>query len=181
MKTVHKTPNIGKGTFISEHAVVMGNVTIGDNVFVAPNATIRCDEPGSSVEIGDGCNIQDNVVIHGVMGSTVRIGKGVSVGHGAIIHGPCEVGDRTFIGFGAVLFRCDIGSECAVMHRVLIGVALPDRRMVSPGVVMDGNRAHDHDELTDEMRNFSETVQAVNEMLAKEYLSMGQDITIDKD
>ena len=34
-------------TWISETAVIIGNVSIADNVFVGPNAVLRADEPGS--------------------------------------------------------------------------------------------------------------------------------------
>ena len=51
--------NVGKGSYISPAAVVLGNVRLGRDVFVAPNATIRCDEPGSEMVIHDDCNVQD--------------------------------------------------------------------------------------------------------------------------
>jgi carbonic anhydrase/acetyltransferase-like protein (isoleucine patch superfamily) len=39
-------PEISRSAWIFKTAVIVGNAVIGDNVFVAPNAVIRADEPG---------------------------------------------------------------------------------------------------------------------------------------
>ncbi|MCG7847879.1 MAG: carbonate dehydratase, partial [ANME-2 cluster archaeon] len=97
-------PIISESAWISETAVIVGNVTIEDDVFVAHNAVIRADELGSSIVIDRGSNVQDNVVIHAMSGSKVSIGSTTSLAHGCIVHGPCLIGDGCFVGFGAVVF-----------------------------------------------------------------------------
>ncbi|MDP3104982.1 MAG: carbonate dehydratase, partial [Candidatus Methanoperedens sp.] len=102
LKTISEnTPKISKTTYVCDSAVITGNVVIGEQAFVAPNASIRADEPGSAIIIGDGCNIQDNVIIHALMKTKVVIGDHTSLSHGCIVHGPAQIGKNCFIGFGS--------------------------------------------------------------------------------
>ena len=163
-------PKVGDHTFISEHAVIMGNVTIGDSVFIAPNATIRCDEPGSEIVIGPGCNIQDNVVIHSLAGCKVTIGSGTSIGHGSIVHGPCEIGERCFVGFGSVVFKSVLGDDAMVMHRALVEDAIvPKRSLVPSGAMIKGTEGQSFIEICSEMESFSNSVRSTNMQLAMAY------------
>jgi hypothetical protein len=97
-------PKVEASATIHPSAVVIGNVHIGEKVFVGPNAVIRADEPCpegkvEAIVIEAEVNIQDGVIIHALGGSPVRIGKGSSLAHGAVVHGPCKVGENCFIGF----------------------------------------------------------------------------------
>ena len=83
--------------FIAPSAVVLGNVTIGENSGIWYNAVVRGDR--DSIVIGRESNIQDNAVVHLGSGYPVEIGDHVTIGHGAIIHG-CKIGDNTMIGGG---------------------------------------------------------------------------------
>ncbi len=78
--------NIHKSSFIAPSAIIIGNVTIGENCGVFPNAVIRGDE--NSIVIGDGSNIQDCCVIHTDAEHQVKIGKNVTIGHAAIMARP---------------------------------------------------------------------------------------------
>jgi carbonic anhydrase len=107
-------PVVAATATIHPSAVVIGNVLIGEKVFVGPNAVIRADEPCpagkvEAIVIESEVNIQDGVIIHALGGSPVRIGKGSSLAHGAVIHGPCSVGENCFVGFKTVVFKADLG------------------------------------------------------------------------
>jgi carbonic anhydrase/acetyltransferase-like protein (isoleucine patch superfamily) len=95
-----KEPVIGKGSYVSESAVVIGDVHIGERCFIAPGAVIRGDY--GSIRIGDGTAVEDNAVIHARPGETTTIGKRVTIGHGAIIHTPV-IEDNAVIGMGAIV------------------------------------------------------------------------------
>ena len=64
-------PVISASAYVSESAVITGNIIIGEQVFIAQPASIRADEPGSLVIIGNGCNIQDNVIVHALTNTKV--------------------------------------------------------------------------------------------------------------
>lgn len=105
-------PKIGKNSWISNNAYIIGDVVIGDNVSVWFGVVIRGDV--APIEIGDDTNIQDNSVIHSEVGYPTKIGSGVTIGHNSIIHG-CEIGDNVIIGMGAVILNgAKIGKDSIV-------------------------------------------------------------------
>ena len=57
-----KFPEIARSAYIQPQASVIGDVKIGERVFVAPMASIRGDI--GSIVIGDESNVQDGAVIH---------------------------------------------------------------------------------------------------------------------
>ena len=57
-----EAPVIGTHTRIHPLAMVIGSVTLGDQVFVAPAASVRGDE-GQHIHIGNQSNVQDGVVV----------------------------------------------------------------------------------------------------------------------
>ena len=86
--------------FIAPGAVVLGDVTIGENSGIWYNAVVRGDR--DSIVIGKESNIQDNAVVHLGSGYPVEIGDHVTIGHGAIVHG-CKIGKNCIIGAGALV------------------------------------------------------------------------------
>jgi len=126
-------PKIHKSSFIAPNAVIIGNVTIGENCGVFPNAVIRGDE--NSIVIGDGSNIQDCCVIHTDAEHQVKIGKNVTIGHAAMIHGAtilddCLIGihatvlNGAKIGSGSIIGACALVTEDMVVpeHSLILGV-----------------------------------------------------------
>ena len=124
---------IHKSSFIAPNAVIIGNVTIGENCGVFPNAVIRGDE--NSIVIGDGSNIQDCCVIHTDAEHQVKIGKNVTIGHAAMIHGAtilddCLIGihatvlNGSRIGSGSIIGACALVTEDMVVpeHSLILGV-----------------------------------------------------------
>jgi carbonic anhydrase/acetyltransferase-like protein (isoleucine patch superfamily) len=119
----------GNNVFIAPGAVVVGDVTLGDNVSVWFSAVLRGDlEP---IRIGNRSNIQDGCIIHTDRAAPVEIGEEVTVGHNAIIHG-ASIGKNTLVGMGAVLLsRVKVGNNCVIgAHSLLTeGMEVPDNSM----------------------------------------------------
>ena len=164
-------PVVNDSAHVSDSAVIIGNVEIGENVYIAPNTTIRADEPGSKIIIGSGCNVQDNVVIHALTDSEVLVGNKTSLSHGCIVHGPCTIGNNCFIGFGSVVFNCEIGNGCVVLHRALVkDVTIPDTRTVEDGMVVNEQHVADNlNKVTEELVDFANKVVSVNHLLLESY------------
>lgn len=111
-------------------AVVVGDVTLGEECSVWYNAVLRGDE--APIAVGWGSNVQDNAVLHTTTGHPLTLGRDVTVGHGAILHS-CTVGDNTLIGMGAiVLDDAVIGKDCIVAAGALVTgrTVIPDGSMV---------------------------------------------------
>ncbi len=52
------TPIIGNSVWIGVNATVVGNITIGDDVLIAPNSFVNRDIPSHSVVYGNPCVIK---------------------------------------------------------------------------------------------------------------------------
>ncbi|MHA1410771.1 MAG: gamma carbonic anhydrase family protein [Candidatus Odinarchaeia archaeon] len=123
-------PSIAKKVYISENAVVIGNVELKDFVSVWPNAVLRGDE--GNIIIGKYSNIQDNCTLHTDKGGTVEIGEYVTVGHNSIVHG-CKIKNNVIVGMGSVILNnAEIGNNCIIGAGavVLQNTVVPDNSLV---------------------------------------------------
>ena len=134
-----RSPVIHPTAFVAPTAVIVGNVTIGEDSSVWFGAVLRGDDPEHGIVVGPRTSVQDNCVVHvGRWGPTV-IGADVTVGHGAKFES-CTIGDRTVVGMNAVILQsATVGAECVLAANtvVLEGAEIPDRSVVAgvPGVV----------------------------------------------
>jgi carbonic anhydrase/acetyltransferase-like protein (isoleucine patch superfamily) len=126
-------PTIGEDVWLAPTAVLVGDVRIGDRANIWFGAVLRGDS--SRIEIGAGCSIQDNAVIHCADDLPTVIGADVVVGHGAMLEG-CVVEDHALIGMGAiVLQRARVGARAMVAAGAVIGEgATVGARMLAAGV-----------------------------------------------
>jgi carbonic anhydrase/acetyltransferase-like protein (isoleucine patch superfamily) len=128
----------GTGHYIAPSAVVVGSVTLEQQVSIWFNVVIRGDN--EEIVLGPRCNIQDGSVLHTDEGVPLRVGASVSVGHLAMLHG-CVIGEGSLVGIKAVILNgAVIGKECLIGANTLIpeGKTIPDRSLVvgSPGRVV---------------------------------------------
>jgi phenylacetic acid degradation protein len=125
-------PVIHPSSFIHPLAAVTGNVIIGKNVYVGPGAAIRGD--WGEIIIEDGCNVQENCVIHMFPGTTVLLKESAHIGHGAIIHGAI-IGRNSLIGMNSVIMDdAEIGEECIIGALSLVPAEMKiERRKLAVG------------------------------------------------
>lgn len=50
-------PTIGNCVYIGLNSTIIGNITIGDNVMIAPNTMVNVDVPSNSIALGSPCRI----------------------------------------------------------------------------------------------------------------------------
>ncbi|MHA1769243.1 MAG: gamma carbonic anhydrase family protein [Candidatus Thorarchaeota archaeon] len=127
-----KKPVIAESAFVHPQASVIGDVRIGERVFVAPMVSIRGDR--GPIEIGDETNLQDGTVVHSDPRFTTRIGTRVNIGHNATIHAE-SIGDNAAIGMGAVLM---LGSRVAEGALIANSALLHNRTVTEPFKVYAG-------------------------------------------
>ncbi|MDJ0729787.1 MAG: ribulose bisphosphate carboxylase small subunit [Crocosphaera sp.] len=173
-------PKIDDSAFVHSFSNLIGDVEVGANVLIAPGTSIRADE-GTPFYIGEGTNIQDGVVIHGlekgrVVGDdgqeySVWIGKEACITHMALIHGPAYIGDECFIGFRSTVFNARVGQGCIVMmHALIQDVEIPPGKYVPSGAVITNQQQADRlPEVTQSDREFAHHVVEVNEALRVGY------------
>ena len=163
-------PTIAASAFVDESAALIGDVRLGEEVYVGPCVSLRADE-ASPIIIGERCNIQDGVVFHGLMGSSIELGKKISIAHGAVIHGPMKIGDESFVGFNSVVHASTLGKKCFVGHAAaVIGVSLADGKFVPHGAVVDSQEKADSlGTVPDALKHFNDEVVEVNREFAASY------------
>ncbi len=176
-------PVVAESAFVDPTAILCGKVIVEENVFIGPYAVIRADETDENGNlepfiIGANSNIQDGVVIHSKDGAAVTIGRNNSIAHRAIVHGPCEIGDRCFIGFNAVLFNCVLGEGSVVRHnsvvenaRIPAGFHIPATTWVHSETDLDAIPR-----ITPDEKDFSESVVKMNNHFARAYKKIQNDL-----
>lgn len=162
-----KQPEVGKDTYVSDLARVIGDVAIGNRCYIGHGAVLRGDY--GRIEIGDGTAVEEGVVVHAPPGETNRIGAGVTVGHGAVIHGK-SIGDRAVIGMGSIL---SIGSEVGEGAIVAEGSVVKSKQMVPPKAVAAGNPARIVRQVRAKEEEFWSWGKQLYVDLARKYLEQG--------
>lgn len=112
-------PVIGDDSFVAPNATIVGDVVLGRQCSVWFNAVIRGDV--NSIRIGEQTNIQDGAVIHATyQKASTTIGSRVSIGHNALIHG-CVLSDHVLIGMGAIVMdHAVVESFCIIAAGTVI-------------------------------------------------------------
>jgi carbonic anhydrase/acetyltransferase-like protein (isoleucine patch superfamily) len=138
-------PVVHPSAFVHPQANVTGNVIIGKDVYIGPGAAIRGD--WGQIRIEDGCNVQENCVVHMFPGTVVTLEKGAHIGHGAIIHG-ASIGENALVGMNAVVM-----DEAVVGAGSIVGALcfIPSQMVIPPRSVVVGNPAKIVKEVSDEM------------------------------
>ena len=136
------SPRVSPSAYVDDAALVVGNVTLGDDVSIWPMTVLRGDV--NLITIGAGTNVQDGSVLHVTHehpdipgGFALRIGEKVTIGHRVILHG-CTVGDLCLIGMGATVM------DGAVLEpKVLLGAGslVPPGKTLTTGYLWLGTPA----------------------------------------
>jgi carbonic anhydrase/acetyltransferase-like protein (isoleucine patch superfamily) len=139
-KYKNKSPIIGNNCYLDESAVLVGDVTCGDEVGIWPVVAARGDV--NHIKIGARTNIQDGTVLHvtrvseaNPQGFPLIIGEDVTVGHKCMLHG-CTLGNRILVGMGAIIM-----DGAVVQDDVFIGAGtlVPPNKTLLSGYLYKGN------------------------------------------
>ena len=145
------TPKIGKDTFLADNAVVVGDVTIGDECSIWFGAVLRGDV--NTITLGNRVNVQDGSVLHTLyQKSTFEIRDDVSIGHNVTIHG-AKIHDMALIGMGSVVLDdAEIGEGAIIAagsvvlkgtkvgpHELWAGSPAKFKKMVDPAQAKEIN------------------------------------------
>ncbi|MDY6904850.1 MAG: gamma carbonic anhydrase family protein [Thermodesulfobacteriota bacterium] len=161
--TGRKHPVIHESVFIARGARIFGEVSIAEGASVWFNAVMRADE--GAIEIGEDCNIQDNVVIHSDMGTPAIIGRNVTIGHGAVIRA-CRINEDVMIGMNStIMSNAEIGAHSIVGANTFV----PYNKTFPPNVMIMGTPAKVIRDLTDKERAFNRMAIETYKDLARQY------------
>lgn len=131
-------PTIAESAFITDDAIVIGDVVIGEDASVWFGSIIRGDV--NYIRIGARTNIQDACVIHvsSKTHSTV-LEENITVGHRVTLHG-CHIESGCLIGMGAIIMdgvRVGRNSLIGAGSLLTPGTQIPPNSLVigSPAMV----------------------------------------------
>jgi carbonic anhydrase/acetyltransferase-like protein (isoleucine patch superfamily) len=158
------SPQFGVNCFFADNAVVVGEVTMGDNCTVWFNAVIRGDV--HSITIGNNTNIQDGAIIHCTyQKAKTIIGNNVSIAHSAVVHG-CTIEDNVLIGMGAIVMDDAVIGTGSI---IAAGAIVLPKTVVAPGSVYAGIPAKKVKEVGSEMKEVIERTAKNYPMYAEWY------------
>ena len=125
-------PKIAPSVFIAPNAVIIGNVTIGEDCVIWFNVVIR-GGPDNEIIIGDRTIIEDNAVIHGT--APVQIGNNVIIGHNSVIHS-CVIEDNVLIGPNVCIY-----DNSTIKSGVMIGnnSVVQPKTVIEPEIFVEGS------------------------------------------
>ncbi len=168
-------PTLGNDVFIDESAVVIGDVTLADDVSVWPCAVIRGDM--HTIKVGARTSVQDNAVLHITHASDfnpggwpLNIGEDVTIGHGACLHG-CTIGNRVLIGIGSTVLDGAVIEDNVVLAA---GALVPPGKTLESGYLYVGSPCKQARPLKDtEMAFFTYSAQNYVK-LKNDYITQAQ-------
>ena len=141
-----RIPRIGRGSYLFPGSTVIGDVTVGDSVWIGPGAVLRGDY--GSIRIGAYSAIEDNVVVHARPGEKTEIGEHVTIGHGAVIH-TGNIGNWAVIGMKSVVSDFSVVGEWAAIGE---GAVLKAKSSISSGSIAVGIPAKEIGPISEDYR-----------------------------
>ncbi len=139
------SPKIHETAFITDDAIVIGDVEIGEESSVWFGSIIRGDV--NNIRIGARTNVQDGTIIH-VSSKThpTILEDEVTLGHRVTLHG-CYIETGCLIGIGAILLD---GARVGRNSLVAAGSLLTPNTQIPPRSLVLGSPARVKRELSDD-------------------------------
>lgn len=124
-------PVVHPSAFVHPSAELIGDVWVGEGVYVGPCASLRGDFGRLVLEAGS--NLQDHCTMHGFPGADTVVGEDGHIGHGAVLHG-CRIGRNALVGMNAVVMdEAEVGEGAFVAASAFVraGFKVPPRTLAA--------------------------------------------------
>ena len=145
-----KIPDVGQRVLIDPSAVVLGEVTLEDDVSVWPQVAIRGDM--HRIRVGARTSVQDGSVLHithagpfNPDGWPLDIGCDVTIGHRAVLHG-CTIGNRVLVGMSATVMDGAVVEDDVV---IAAGALVTPGKRLRSGYLYAGSPAREVRQLSE--------------------------------
>lgn len=168
-------PQIAASAYIDPAAVIIGDVTIGEESSVWPRTVVRGDV--HFIRIGSRTNLQDGCVLHVMKDEyPLVLGDEVTVGHSVTLHG-CTIESRVLIGMGCIVLN---GAVIGSGSIVAAGTLITERTIIPPGSLVMGSPGKVKRALTaidrDSIGRYAERYSGYREIYRNEALERGERI-----
>jgi phenylacetic acid degradation protein len=171
-------PVVDPSSYVHPTAVLIGDVIIGKDCYIGPNAVLRGDF--GRIILKQGCNVQDTCVVHSFPDKDCIIEQNGHIGHGAILHG-CHIGRNALVGMNAVIMDDAIigdeslvaatafvksGFECAPRSLLAGSPATVKRQLSEQEVAWKSNGTLEYQHLTKRCHQSMQQVEPLAEVQA---------------
>jgi carbonic anhydrase/acetyltransferase-like protein (isoleucine patch superfamily) len=141
-----KLPFFGNNVFIAPNATITGDVITGDDCSFWFNTVVRGDV--NFIRLGNKVNVQDGACIHCTyLKCGTTIGNNVSIGHHAIVHG-CTIHDNVLIGMGAIVMDMAVVNSHTI---IAAGALVLENTICEPNSIYAGVPAKKVKQISPEM------------------------------
>ena len=165
-----RAPTIGADVWLAPTAVLIGDVRVGDRANIWFGTVLRGDY--SHIEIGAGCSVQDNAVLHCAEDLPTVVGEDVVIGHGAMLEG-CVVEAHALIGMGAiVLQRARVGARAMVAAGAVVG----EGTEIAGEMLAAGVPAREKKQLSGSALRWTDTAVDRYQELRRRYLTTSREV-----
>jgi len=127
-----RRPKVHPDAYIAPTAVLIGDVVVEKGASVWFGAVLRADE--ATIRVGEGANVQDNVVVHCAVDLPTVIEKNATIGHSAQLEG-CVVEQGALVGMGATMLQRSRLGEGSMLAA---GAVLQEGMHIPPGQLAAG-------------------------------------------
>jgi carbonic anhydrase/acetyltransferase-like protein (isoleucine patch superfamily) len=127
-----RRPRVHPDAYIAPTAVLIGDVEVEKDASVWFGAVLRADE--STIKVGEGANVQDNVVVHCAENLPTVIERNATIGHSAQLEG-CVVEQGALVGMGATMLQ---RSRLGAGSMLAAGAVLREGMQIPPGQLAAG-------------------------------------------
>jgi carbonic anhydrase/acetyltransferase-like protein (isoleucine patch superfamily) len=138
------SPKIHESAYVSEDAIIIGDVEIGAESSIWFCSVLRGDV--NYIRIGERTNVQDGTIIH-VSSKThpTVLEDEITLGHRVTLHG-CHIETACLIGIGSIILD---GARVGRNSLVAAGSLLTPNTQIPPRVLVMGSPARVKRELSD--------------------------------
>lgn len=105
-------PVVHPTAYVHPTAVLIGDVIVGPNVYIAPLASLRGDYGRLILE--KGANLQDCCIMHGYCDMDTVVEEDGHIGHGAVLHG-CVIKRNALVGMNSVVMDGAVIGENSIV------------------------------------------------------------------
>jgi len=127
-----RRPKVHPDAYIAPTAVLIGDVEVEKGASVWFGAVLRADE--ATIRVGEGANVQDNVVVHCAVDLPTVIEKNATIGHSAQLEG-CVIEQGALVGMGATMLQRSRLGEGSMLAA---GAVLQEGMHIPPGHLAAG-------------------------------------------
>ncbi|RUO33590.1 gamma carbonic anhydrase family protein [Aliidiomarina soli] len=167
-----KCPQYPSSVYIDESAVLVGDITLGEDSSVWPLVAARGDV--NFIRVGARSNIQDACVLHvtrtsasNADGYPLIIGDDVTLGHKVMLHG-CQLGNRILVGMGAIVMDGAVVEDDVM---IAAGALVAPNKTLESGYLYVGSPAQKKRPLNESERDFLQKSSRNYVELKNDYLA----------